>query len=527
MNIAKATGSRFTVSDLAGASPKDKKVIEAGKRLRDAHDAEFVLCGRDFWYWAENVITEDEDQKKQRPFPLDYPYLHDLYADYQNHRKNVMLKSRRLLASWLGMLIMLHNAMFANKGIPGCPEVFLGGVMSIGETEAAYLIQRIKRVYGRLPDWMKHRNKLLKDHMLYMEFEGGGTIRAFALKREGPQTFGFSFVFFDEMALQESVRTVWTGMMPTLGAEGRLMAVSTPNGKGNLFHDIWSNKDDQYQGINRITLHWRDNPEHDDAWFKATTAGMDKQMIARMFELSFASYLGQPVWSEFDRAVHVWDIDENPMVIDEDKPVYIGWDLGYHFPAATIWQRNSRDQWLGFMEHQGYDIAFDVFCEQVRDKLNTLYTRSKVREIHCLPPDAINRYNQRTKSGAVNDVGQIKLTFKVRNEPVQTRFCPGEVGTRDNEAPRLKETRKLWRLRADGQPGILLNPSMDLFIEGCLGGYCYPEKGNTEQPDKTEHSHLQDSGQSVFAAYARMAHGAQPVPSQTRERRLIGCGTGM
>ena len=351
---------------------------------------------------------------------------------------------------------------------------------------------------------------------MYLEWERGGVVEAFPLKREGPQTFGFSEVFFDEMALQEAVRTVWTGMIPTLGDRGKLLAVSTPNGKNNLFYDIWTNKNSDYSDIYRIKLHWTENPEHDEAWYKKTIIGMDSQMVARMFELSFAVYLGQAVWSnEFDYNANTAEETE----AFDSNPMYIGWDLGYHSPAVTFWQRNSRDQWVGHAELQGFDIEFGKFCEQVKQLANTFYDRRKIREIHCVPPDARNRYHSKAQSGATNDLSEIKNVFKWGGRDPQIRFGAMEVGTRNNEGPRLKETRKTFLLRSDKMAGMYVNrETMPLFLEGCQGGYCYPEKGDTEVPDKNESSHLQDSYQMVVTAFNTMM-GSQPKASSAPQKR--------
>ena len=158
-----------------------------------------------------------------------------------------------------------------------------------------------------------------------------------------------------------------------------------------------------------------------------------------------------------------------------------------------------------------------------------MYDRKKNAEIHFGPPDMKNRYRNKAQSGAVNDYDQIKRSFAIGNRRVNVRFIPGEMGTRDNEGPRLKEMRRVLRLRRDGQPGILLSPRMELLIEGFMGGYCYPEKGDTEQPDKNEASHLQDSTQTVV-----VGHTLQVLPGlvkrnnkETKKRRRLGMRTGL
>jgi hypothetical protein len=517
---------RKLIHDLTGTS--DPKKLKAIRQLEVDHNKEFELCARDFWYFAQFLTTYDEENEEERLFP-EFEYLKRVHSEVENHNKVIVLKSRRLLISWYGMARMLWRSKFAGCGLKNVSAVFSGAVMSIGELEAEELVRRVKFLHKNLPAWLQMRNDIIVNNQMYVEFDRGGKVRAFPLKREGPRTFGFSEVFFDEMAFQEAVRTVYTGMAPTLGAKGRLLAVSTPNGKGNLFADIWFNKNEKFSDIHRITLHWKENPEHGDEWYGRLAATMDDQMIARELGLSFAAYAGQPVWDKFEWQTHVWDVEKEKaeLTVTPGKPVYHGWDMGYHFPAWTLWQQNSHDQWQGIAEVQGYDIEFEEFCKKIVEKCTALYDRRKVDEIHCVPPDAMKRSNRSGMSGAVNDLQDIQKAFKIYNRRVQHIVCPGEVGTRTNEAPRLKETRKLFKLRGDGRPGIIMNSTMEGFLEGCKGAYCYPEKGDTEQPEKNEASHLQDSGQSVFSAYSRVHRPKADKIKQQKKRDRIGSRTGL
>ena len=481
------------------------------------------MCAQDFWYFLRHIKTQDEDQKKLRPFPVNYEYLQKFNKQIEDDRRIILLKSRRLLASWIGVLRQLWQAKFSGTTIPGSHDVFRGGIMSVGQTEAEYLIQRISRAHSNLPEWIKRRNPLTKDNVMYLEFERGGTIQAFPLKREGPQTFGFSEVFFDEMALQEAVRTVWTGLMPTLGADGILIAVSTPNGKQNLFYDIWSNKNNQYNSIKRIKMHWTENPEHDEAWFRAATGEMDQQMIARMFELSFAAYYGQPVWGDvWNPKMHVAEETD----VSETKPMYIGWDFGFHFPAVVFVQRNGKDQFVGHREYIDYDISFHKFCADAAKFASSFYDRKKVPEIHCVPPDANMRYRSRAITGATNDASQIKMTWGRGSTPAQVRIGPGEVGTRNNEGPRLKEVRQALSMRKDGEPGAYFNERMVNFIEGGGGGYCYPEKGG-EEPEKNEYGHVQDAYQAAVVVHNRLVSPIARGMQDRKVRRRIGWRIGL
>jgi hypothetical protein len=254
---------------------------------------------------------------------------------------------------------------------------------------------------------------------------------------------------------------------------------------------------------------------------------MDKQQIARHYLKSFIAYSGIPVWNTFNQKAHVAE----ETVINERKPIWIGWDFGFHFPACTIWQRNSQDQWVGHWELQGFDIGFDAFCDQVIEGLNALYERDSVPEIHAVPPDGLQPYATRSKSGAACHIDEIKRKFTLRGRQPQIRVVHDKVGKRDDEGPRLKETRKTFSLRADGQPGIIFNKNMKLFLAGCQGGYAYPPNGG-EQPADSKYTHTQDTFQHVVLAHTKMfGRGLDETRQQQQQRftqrRRLGHRTGL
>lgn len=531
--MAKPKAQPFDVVTNQGLTDKDEK--ELAGLVQRSHTNEWNACGADFWYWCQFVITEDEDDGKTKPFPVHYEHLRKIDYEIEKVQKAIILKSRRVMVSWLGMLRMLHGAMFAGTNTPDTYDSFRGGVMSVGEIEAMYMIERITKVWRKFPDWMKERNPLLTDNKLLMVFSKDGTIQAFPMKREGAQGFGFTRIFFDEMALQDFARTTWTGVMPTLGQKGKLLAVSTPNGKANFFHDVWSNKRGMYKGMLKIQLHWTGRTvfeseegqkhftpkiaPHDQAWYEAVTDGMDKQMVARMFELSFAAYTGDAVFATFERHTHCIPKTE----IINARPMLMGWDFGFHYPATTFWQYNTRDQYVGHYEYEEFDAEFGQYCENVKEFASSFCPDNQPM-LHFIDPAGMQRYHSRSRTGAMCDRDEIKRVF---GQDAQIRLGNNDVGTRDNEGPRLKEVRKLLRLRADGQPGMVVSEAgMPGFIEGMLGAYHYDEKGG-EIPIKDETSHKQDTFQMVVTGRGALLTSQATTKRKRRSQRRVGRRTGM
>ena len=118
-------------------------------------------------------------------------------------------------------------------------------IVSIGQLEAnevlskaathAYVLQQLGAQMARVTAESKQQ----------LNFASGGRILAL------PSTGGRSFtgnLFLDELAYQEHAQEVWDSAMPTTIRSGlRSRIASTANGVGNLFHKLWTDKE-QRQG---------------------------------------------------------------------------------------------------------------------------------------------------------------------------------------------------------------------------------------------------------------------------------------
>jgi len=498
-------------------------------RANKRWDEEYRACAMDYWYFARFLQTDDEEREAWRTFPLNFDYLHRANKEYEDSQRVAFLKSRRMLISLLAITKTLHRAMFAGTQLPGTKDVYYTGYSATDEDVAKYQMGRISQIYHRLPEWMKRRNPLNIDNTLYLEWEKGGKIQGFPLKRQGPQGYGFSEFIFDEAAWQEAARTTWKGLSPTIG-RGKIIVISTPNGMegtGRFFYELWSGYQDRYKNFNRVKIHWKENPEHDQAWFDMVTDDLEPWEIQQMYEMSFVSMAGTPVWPKFDRQIHV--LDKPPQII-ENRPIYPGWDFGFHYPAITFWQRNHLDQWVGFKELIREDIEFGKFCDEGLEFAGTFYDRRKHDEVHFVDPAGFASYSSKAESGAMSSAHEIAEKWRRKNgERAIVRRGAVQTGTRSVEGPRLREVRALW-IRKDRSPGILLSPEMEVFIDGCGGGYCYDRERKSEEPEKNYYSHTQDSFQYVVTGWNRMVHPAEYNDENnkpSKSYRRIGHRTGL
>lgn len=501
------------------------------REVKSLRKRNFELCGQNFWHFAKYLTTDDEERAIRRPFPLDFKYLIDIEQDVKESRRLVILKPRRMLISLLMIAMQLHNAKFAGCGIEGVYEVYRGGYSATDEILALYQLFRIQQMHDRLPMWMQEMNPMVKKNTLHKEFQNGGKIEGYPLKRQGPQGHGFTDFIFDEAAWQEAAAMTYKGLAPTIG-KGKIIIVSTPNGDegtGLLFHHIWTGYGGRYKKYRRVEIDWWDNPEHDQEWFEDQSSDLQPWEVAQMYEKSFIVIEGDPVFPKFVRSYHV--ADKKPPAFVEGIPIYIGWDFGYDYPAAIISQRSARDQWVILREFCGDHIEFNIFCKLVLDQANSLYDRKKCREIHCIDPEGLlNRYRQRAKSGATCDAHEIKIQWNRESiDGTKAQVRPGAVtvGTRSSDGPRIKEVQRLFQMRGDDRYGIIIHPDCDMIIKGLGGGYVRDKQG---KPIKNRYSHTQDCIQYIVTAYKMMGDPSiykKSAKSKDRvplSRRVRGAG---
>ena len=430
-----------------------------------------------------------------RPFP-DYGYLHKLHSDIEANKETIILKSRQMMVSWYCVARQLWRAMGAywRRG------VYSGGMASKREDDAKELLSRFCFMLDHLPDWL--RPKILSQNQTTLQFSEQVRVMAFPSSANIGRTFTLSELLLDEAAYLPQAREMWLGLFPTLGTKSKAVIASTPNGKFNLFYDLWSAEND----FGKTRIHYSEHPERDAAWADTARKGYTRpEDWDREMELSFSGFSGKRVYGGFDRTTHVRDISFTP------KPsgiVYRGWDFGYHFPACVWLTKDDKDRYIILRELLGRDISIDKFARQVIDISKAEFGGTLFRDF-CDPAGA------QTKD--VVTVNSEKSSVDVlRGLGVNPEFRFTNI----NEG--LERVRELMAIRADGNTGLIVSERCGDMIDGFLGGYHYPDKDVPgELPEKDGYyDHLMDAFRYVIV-------NAVVKPDILKPPKAINAGIGM
>lgn len=182
--------------------------------------------------------------------------LHDSMAD--NELTNA-LKARQIGYTTSSVAHATHDVWFNDEH----PWLFI----SRGEDAAVKMLGKALYAYNRLPSWMHDRiGKPISQTQSVLSFANGSRIESIpttAATGRGDAVYG---VVIDEAAFIDNASAVWAALEPLV--YGRVLIVSTANGMGNFFHEVWidSQRDDSVW--NPIFFPWDSVPNRNEEWYE-------------------------------------------------------------------------------------------------------------------------------------------------------------------------------------------------------------------------------------------------------------------
>ena len=133
-------------------------------------------------------------------------------------------------------------------------------ILSKGDSESTEVLDRIKIMYDELPGFLQPG--IAEDNKHNMKLKTGSAIKSRPSGKQSGRSLAGSFLIIDEAAFIESIDTIWAAVYPIISTGGRAFVLSTVNGIGNWFHDVYQ---DAIQGKNSFTpidIRWQEHPEY-------------------------------------------------------------------------------------------------------------------------------------------------------------------------------------------------------------------------------------------------------------------------
>lgn len=200
-----------------------------------------------------------------RPIPFDlWKDQIDVLETVIDGQRTYILKARRLGLSWL----VLHYALWL-VGYSKDGEHSRVLILSKNLPDAGKLLDRIKRINDRVPSFLR-ADPTGADSASTLELRAGEIVCLPATPGAARQETA-SLVVLDEFAFVNNGRAgdIWTAIQPTIEGGGKLVVVSTGNGRGGdgaTFASIWLDAEAGRSEGRAVFLAWNVRPDRTKEW---------------------------------------------------------------------------------------------------------------------------------------------------------------------------------------------------------------------------------------------------------------------
>ncbi len=327
---------------------------------------ELIKCQLSFGYFCHKYVKIAHPKRGLLPFIL-FNYQKRCVKEYESHRFNILSKFRQGGLTTVTVLWCMWRCMFK------LDETIM--VLSKSDREAIAAGEIVKRGLIELPNWMRPEMDKNNDHQKLFTETG---CKLFFYTPEAARGRSITFLVLDEAAFIPQMDKHWKAMFPTISTGGHCITISTVNGVGNWYYDIFKGAEKGENDFHVIELDYWEHPEyHDDEWVKGTRAQLGekgwRQEVMRDFLGAGDSYIPPEIINDLDlvtrsiQPIRMLFADLNNL--DEAREQRImdlnTWDRG----ALHIWREpiDGREYIIGVDVAGGHGEDNDNSCFQVID----------------------------------------------------------------------------------------------------------------------------------------------------------------
>jgi hypothetical protein len=216
---------------------------------------EYLKCASDPVHFMKKYCFIQHPQRGRIQFSL-YPFQEKVLALFQDNPYSIILKSRQLGISTLTAGFSLWLMIFHKDKNILC--------IATKQDTAKNMVTKVKFMYENLPSWLKIDAD--ENNKLTLRLKNGSQIKATSAASDAGRSEAVSLLLIDEAAFIENIGEIWASAQQTLATGGGCIALSTPYGTGNWFHQTWVRAEEKANDFLPIRLPWFVHPERDQAW---------------------------------------------------------------------------------------------------------------------------------------------------------------------------------------------------------------------------------------------------------------------
>jgi hypothetical protein len=151
------------------------------------------------------------------------------------------------------------------------------------------MVTKVKFMYESLPSWLKSSSKPDEANKLTLRLPNGSQIKATSASNDAGRSEAVSLLIIDEAAFIYNIGEIWASAQQTLATGGGCIALSTPYGTGNWFHQTWVSAEMGDNSFLPIRLPWQVHPERDQAWRNQQDKDLGSRMAAQECDCDFTT----------------------------------------------------------------------------------------------------------------------------------------------------------------------------------------------------------------------------------------------
>ena len=217
-------------------------------------------------YWHIKHPSQGRIKFELRPAQLETVRV------WMGERYTVVLKARQIGFSTLAAAYAFWLTYFF-------PDRFII-MLSRTEREAAKLLAKSKYGYRFLPVWFKQRGpNQVTDHQLKMVFDNESSIESLPSGSDPARGESVFAVFVDEWAFLPNPEEAWASIEPIADVGGRVHGLSTANGSGNFFHQLWVGSQTGTNRFKGIFYPWSADGERGEDWYDDKAKNMQSWQL--------------------------------------------------------------------------------------------------------------------------------------------------------------------------------------------------------------------------------------------------------
>lgn len=227
----------------------DETLDDLNLYTQQQQEEETYKCMKSFSYFCHKFVKILHPTKGLVPF-VNFKYQNRVTADYESHRFNIISKFRQGGLTTVTLLYGLYKALFTLD--------FSMMLISKSDREAVEAGYIVDRAVENLPDWVRPKKDGKWNDHLKQVTETGGSLRFYS--PEAARGKSVAFICLDEAAFIDDMDKHWRAMYPVLSTGGRCSIISTVNGTGNYYYELYMGAKEKRNKFHIIDIDYDEHP---------------------------------------------------------------------------------------------------------------------------------------------------------------------------------------------------------------------------------------------------------------------------